>query len=173
MILVCYDGSADARAAVEHAARLFPEEPATVLTVWEPFIEVLARSTMGFGMLPSVPDVSDIDEASRSAAEQTASEGAELAVSLGMSAEGSCCSQASTTARAILATAGDLGADAIVMGSRGRTGLKSLLLGSVSHEVIQQADRTVVVVPSPEVAASRARETDRDAHSDRESHSLS
>ena len=44
------------------------------------------------------------------------------------------------------------------MGSRGLTGVKSLLLGSVSHEVIQHADRTVVVVPSPDVAASRARE---------------
>ena len=44
------------------------------------------------------------------------------------------------------------------MGSRGLTGLKSVLLGSVSHELIQHADRTVAVVPSPGVAASRARD---------------
>jgi nucleotide-binding universal stress UspA family protein len=44
------------------------------------------------------------------------------------------------------------------MGSRGLTGVKSLLLGSVSHAVIQHADRTVIVVPSSEVAAARARE---------------
>ena len=44
-----------------------------------------------------------------------------------------------------------------LMGSRGLTGVKSLLLGSVSHEVIQHADRAVVVVPSPDVAESRAR----------------
>jgi len=43
------------------------------------------------------------------------------------------------------------------MGSRGLTGLKSLLLGSVSHAVIQRADRAVIVVPSTEVAASRSR----------------
>jgi nucleotide-binding universal stress UspA family protein len=42
------------------------------------------------------------------------------------------------------------------MGCRGLTALKSLLLGSVSHAVIQHADRTVIVVPSPAVAASRA-----------------
>ena len=49
------------------------------------------------------------------------------------------------------------GASAIVMGSRGLTGLKSLLLGSVSHAVLQRADRTAIVVPSPAVADSRKR----------------
>jgi nucleotide-binding universal stress UspA family protein len=38
------------------------------------------------------------------------------------------------------------------------TGVKSLLLGSVSHAVIQHAGRMLIVVPSPEVAAARARE---------------
>jgi nucleotide-binding universal stress UspA family protein len=42
-----------------------------------------------------------------------------------------------------------VGAGAIVIGSRGLTGVKSLLLGSVSHEVIRHADGTVVVVPWP------------------------
>lgn len=158
MIVICYDGSADARAAVEQAARLFSDEPATVLTVWQPFVEVIARSTVGFGLVSGVADVDKIDEASRKAAEQTASEGAELATELGMDAQARSCSQLTTTARVILAEADALGADAIVMGSRGLTGVKSLLLGSVSHEVIQHADRTVVVVPSPEVASSRSRE---------------
>jgi nucleotide-binding universal stress UspA family protein len=49
------------------------------------------------------------------------------------------------------------------MGSRGLTGVKSLLLGSVSHEVVQHAGRTVVVVPSSEVAKSRAHEGRREA----------
>jgi len=158
MILICYDGSPDARAAVEQAAELFRREPAAILTVWQPFVEVVARSAVGFGMVPSVPDSDQIDEASRKAADQTAAEGVELATNLGMKAHAEVCSQATTTARAILGQANRLGASAIVMGSRGLTGVKSLLLGSVSHEVIQHADRTVVVVPSPEVAASRARE---------------
>jgi hypothetical protein len=37
------------------------------------------------------------------------------------------------------------------------TALKSILLGSVSHAVIQNADRTVIVVPSADVAAARER----------------
>jgi nucleotide-binding universal stress UspA family protein len=161
MILVCYDGSADARAAVERAARLFPDEPATVLTVWEPFVEVVARTTVGPGLVATVPDADEIDQASSKEAERTAAEGAELASNLGMTALSRSCAQGTTTARAILAEADRLGAEAIVMGSRGLTGVKSLLLGSVSHEVIQHADRTVVVVPSPDVATSRAREVRR------------
>lgn len=43
----------------------------------------------------------------------------------------------------------------IVIGTRGLTGVKSLLLGSVSHAVVQHADRAVLVVPSPEIAEAR------------------
>ena len=158
MILLCYDGSPDARAAVESAAELFPGGSVKVLTVWQPFVEVVARTTVGFGMVPSIPDSEEIDDASSKTAEKTAAEGVELARKLGLEAEPLTFAQTSTTARAILGEADELDASAIVMGSRGLTGVKSLLLGSVSHEVIQHADRTVVVVPSPDVAASRARE---------------
>ena len=158
MIVICYDGSKDARAAIEKAAELFASQPVTVLTVWQPFMEVAARASLGFGMVPSIPDADEIDEASRQAAAQAADDGVKLARELGLKAEPRVASQLTTTARAILKEADDVGASAIVMGSRGLTGVKSMLLGSVSHEVIQRADRTVAVVPSPEVAASRARE---------------
>jgi nucleotide-binding universal stress UspA family protein len=154
-ILICYDGSADSRAAVEQAAKLFASEPATVLTVWEPYVELVVRTSMGF--VPSIPDADEVDEASRKAAETRAAEGVSLASHFGLAATPKSASHSTTTALAILAEADAMDATAIVMGSRGLTGVKSLLLGSVSHELIQHADRTVVVVPSPEVAASRAR----------------
>jgi nucleotide-binding universal stress UspA family protein len=157
MILLAYDGSADARAAIENAAELFADQPVTVLTVWEPFVEVVARTTVGFGMVPSIPDSDELDAASSKHAEQIAAEGVELAQKLGLDAKPLARAQETTTAGAILAEADRLDASAIVMGSRGLTGLKSVLLGSVSHELIQHADRTVAVVPSPGVAASRAR----------------
>jgi nucleotide-binding universal stress UspA family protein len=158
MILICFDGSDDAQAAVEHAARLFKGESATILTVWQLFTGFAAQSALGFGMSPAIPDVDQIDEASRKAAEETVAQGVELAQGLGLNAEPRVATQHSSTGRAILTEAADVQADAIVMGSRGLGGVKSLLLGSVSHEVIQHADRAVVVVPSATVAASRARE---------------
>jgi nucleotide-binding universal stress UspA family protein len=157
MILLAYDGSADARAAIEEAAKLFADQPVTVLTVWEPFVEVVARTTVGFGLVPAIPDADQMDTASGQRAEQTAAEGVELAQKLGLDAKPLTRAQESTTARAILAEADRLDASAIVMGSRGLTGVKSLLLGSVSHELIQHANRTVAVVPSPAVAESRSR----------------
>jgi nucleotide-binding universal stress UspA family protein len=157
MILICFDGSTDSRAAVEHAAQLFGDAPVRVLTVWKPFVGLIARTALGFGPVPSGADPVGIDEASREAANEIALEGAALATRLGMSAVAGSASRATTTARAILLQAEALDATAIVMGSRGLTGVKSLLFGGVSREVIQHANCAVVVVPSPEMAASRAR----------------
>ena len=155
MILICYDGSDDASAAVERAAHLFPSQPATILTVWEPFAQ-LATRTISFGLVPSVPDSDEVDDASQRAAEKTVAEGAKLASERGLRVESAIQAQETTVARALLAEGDRLDAEAIVMGSRGLSGVKSLLLGSVSHELIQHADRTVVVVPSPAMAAARA-----------------
>jgi len=158
MLLICYDGSIDSKAAIEHAATVLRPGPAVVLTVWQPFRQVIARTAIGYGLAPEVADIDEIDRFSKQTAEQRALEGAELARSAGLDAQARTVSQQTTTGHAILRQAHELDASAIVMGSRGLTGLKSLLIGSVSHEVIQSADRTVVIVPSPKVADSRSRE---------------
>lgn len=49
-------------------------------------------------------------------------------------------------AREIVSDAAGLGADVIVMGSRGRGDLAGLVLGSTAHKVIHLADRPVLVV---------------------------
>ena len=158
MILISYDGSTDAKAAIERAGELLGGQTATVLTVWEPFVEVLAHVPWAFGMPTANIDIGEIDKAARESAEQVSTEGAELARKAGLNAKPRCCSQVTTTANAILSQADKLGASAIVMGSRGLHGVKSLLLGSVSHAVIQHADHTVIVVPSPAVATARGQE---------------
>jgi nucleotide-binding universal stress UspA family protein len=154
MILLCYDGSTDARTAIVHAGKLLGGQPATVLTVWEPFMEVLTRFSSG-GMTAGMVNAEEIDAANRDGAQSQAEEGAKLARDAGLDAHPRTCSRVTTIADAILKTASELNAGAIVVGSRGLTGVKSLLLGSVSHGLIQHADRTVIVVPSAEVIAAR------------------
>jgi nucleotide-binding universal stress UspA family protein len=50
------------------------------------------------------------------------------------------------TAQVVVAAAEQFGADVIVMGSRGRSDLTGLLLGSVTHKVLQLSDVPVLVV---------------------------
>src|ERR1700694_3632180 len=52
---------------------------------------------------------------------------------------------AGDVAKAIVDTAADKGADLIVMGSRGVSDVQGLLLGSVTHKVMQLADVPVLV----------------------------
>jgi nucleotide-binding universal stress UspA family protein len=159
MILLCYDGSEDARAAIVHAGKLLAGHPVTVLTAWEPFIEMLTRTSYGFGMTAAMVNIEEIDAANRDGAQSRAEEGVKLARNVGLDAQPRAAARVTTVAATILETARELDASAIVVGSRGLTGVKSLLLGSVSHGVLQHADRPVIVVPSAEVATARA---DRD-----------
>lgn len=140
MILICYDGSEDAKAAIEQAGELLNCQPAAVVTVRQP--------SAPFAEPPPA----------RQAAEELAMEGAELARQAGFNAEPRTCTQVATTAEAILSEAEEIGATVVVLGSRGLSGLKSVLPGSVSHAVIQHADRPVIVVPSPGVAGARGRD---------------
>jgi nucleotide-binding universal stress UspA family protein len=156
MILIAYDGSVDARAAIEDAGKLLPGQAATVVTVWEPFAEVLAHSGAGIGLAPGSVDFAEVDETSEKAAAERAAEGAELATAAGLKAESRTHQQVGSVAEAILDEAEKLDASVIVVGTRGLTGLKSLLLGSVSHHITQHADRPVIVVPSPDTAQGRA-----------------
>ena len=154
MILICYDGSDDAKAAIQLGGQLLSGRKATVLTVWHPFRSVAAGTPGGFGM-SVLPDVERFDRTSAETASRCAQEGALLAREAGFDAEPTARPIVSTISEEILSTADALDAVAILMGSRGLTGLKSLLPGSVSHRVIQHADRAVIVVPSPEVARRR------------------
>jgi nucleotide-binding universal stress UspA family protein len=154
MILLSYDGSANAQAAIDDVARLMPGAEATVLTVWEPFMVTLARSgAMGLG--GGYGDVEAIDEASQAAALTTAQAGVERATAAGLLATArSACTQ-DGIANTILGAAAEIDADVIAMGTRGLSGVKSFLLGSVSQFVVHHADRAVLVVPDPALAARR------------------
>jgi nucleotide-binding universal stress UspA family protein len=153
VIVIAYDGSEDAKAAIQKAGQLFKGETATVVSVWQRFIDTMARVGGGIGV---IVDYDEIDGDSAKRSEARAAEGAELANSVGLQATGKSAVVQTTLSDAIIQAADEVNADVLVMGTRGLTGVKSALLGSVSHHVLQHADRPVLVVPSPEVAAARA-----------------
>ena len=153
MIVIAYDGSEDAKAAVQKAGQLFKGETATVVSVWQRFVDTMARVGGGIGV---IVDYDEIDGDSAKRSEERAAEGAELANSVGLQATGKSAVVETTLSDAIIQVADEANADVLVLGTRGLTGVKSALLGSVSHHVLQHADRPVLVVPSPEVAAARA-----------------
>ena len=158
MILICYGGSADSKSAIKRGGKLLSGQPATVLTVWQPFAAVVTRAYAGWGTIASMQDPVAIDKAILEQAEELAQEGARLAREAGLDAEARTRAEETTTAEAVLSEADAIGATAILIGSRGLSALKSVFLGSVSRGVLQNADRTVIVVPSPEVADARERE---------------
>jgi len=160
MILIAYDGSPDAKAAIQHAGKLMPGFPATVLTIWEPFTTMLARTPETLRPLARVRESDEIDRQETTAAEESAEEGVQLARAAGLDATPLTTSLNGSTADTIIEQADRLDVDAIVVGSRGLTGM-ALLLGSVSLAVVQRADRTVVIVPSADVAKQRQRDLDR------------
>jgi nucleotide-binding universal stress UspA family protein len=160
MILISYDGSSDAQAAIERAAQLMPGSYATVLTVWLPYVSVLPGNSspgMGMGMAGSYayPETRQIDEATRHAASGTAEEGAQRASAAGLIATSLLESRNGDVAATILQVATEIDADVIAMGTRGRSGVRAYLLGSVSRFVVEHADRVVLVIPSPSLVARR------------------
>ncbi len=156
MILIGYDGSGDSQAAVKRAGELMPGQTATVLTVWESFTDIMNRAGAAMLYWPDQQSLDEINAASEHGARTRAEQGTELAKRAGLRAQARVGMRGETVAETILVAADDVHADVIVLGTRGLGGLKSLLLGSVSHAVLQHADRPVMVVPSAEVAARRA-----------------
>jgi nucleotide-binding universal stress UspA family protein len=153
LILIAYDGSKDAQAAIERGGQLLPGQEATVLTIWEELVDVLARTGSAFAL--GDVDYESVDRQSEEQARARAQEGAQLAEKAGLKASIEVRPRGDSVAAAILGAADELKADAILMGTRGLTRFKSVFLGSVSNAVLQHADRAVIVVPSSEVAAER------------------
>src|ERR1700677_2759878 len=124
-ILIAYDGSDAARAAVNEAAALFAARPAIVVTVWEPGLAdyMLMPNTMGTGtmMMPYDPaTVQAIDKASEDHARDIAEDGAQLARAGGLQAEALAVRDAVDIAGAILDAASEHGGAATGRGARGR-----------------------------------------------------
>lgn len=140
-LLIAYDGSDPATEAIAVAARLFGRGTrATVLH---------ARALMA--AMP-IPEGEAREEA---CAHGLAHDGARQARALGLAAQARAEMSTSSVWRTIVDAAERDGADVIVMGTRGQSGVRSLLLGGTSHHVAQHARAPVLIVPDSEIADAR------------------
>jgi nucleotide-binding universal stress UspA family protein len=149
-VLIAYDGSEVSRAAVRHAAELFPGRPAVLATVWEPGLAAVSvglPDTMGVATLPPDPaTIEAIDRRQREHASTVAADGAEFARSLGLVAEPQAVPDKVDVADTLVDIARERGAAVVVVGSHGISGLRTRLLGSVSRKLIEHCDRPVLVI---------------------------
>src|ERR687894_2928008 len=147
-VVIGYDGSNLSQAAVRQVAELFSGRPTVLATVWEPqwAFGTAPSDPLGTGIPPDPEMIESGDRAQLEHASRIAEEGAELARSLGLEAEPHVVPDEVNVADTLLAVARERDAAAVVVGSHGKSDLRSLLLGSVSHKVVAHCDRPVVVV---------------------------
>ena len=140
-ILICYDGSSGAVRAIASAATLLGPRHAVVLDIAPPITAAESLATIS----PVVPGDA-FEELNSADAGRVAGRGAEIARSSGFEAEARA-AVAAPTWEGIVDVANELDAAVIVIGSRGLSGLKESLEGSLSHQVEEHAGRPVVIVP--------------------------
>ncbi|MGY1742880.1 MULTISPECIES: universal stress protein [unclassified Blastococcus] len=148
-VLVGYDGSPSAVAAIEAAARLVPSATATVVHLWEPpFTSPALRQRLA-GRAAGLEQLGELlEQEGRAEAERLAGNGVALARAAGWDAEPLVLRAFGGDGYQFARTAEEKGMDLVVVGSRGLAGLKAAL-GSVSELVVHVSPVPVLVVPHP------------------------
>jgi nucleotide-binding universal stress UspA family protein len=146
-LLFCYDGSETAKGAITIAGRLLDPQPALVLHFWEswvaeaPALAALSRAVEGMA--------SELDEMADEQSSRITEDGVELAERSGFKATGLSERAAGPGWIAVRDAANQHACAAIVVGSRGLTGV-SRALGSVSNGVVHNSRHPILVVPPEE-----------------------
>jgi nucleotide-binding universal stress UspA family protein len=151
-LLLCYDGSADAVHAIEQAGAMFTGSRAVVLTVWERFASFDAGAWLDEIGASAVED-HYLDRRQAEQAARVAADGVRVAEQAGLEAAPVSVEATGPVWRAILDVAARHDAATIVMGSRGLTGLRSMLHGSVSSAVADHAKRPTLIIRRSTAAA--------------------
>lgn len=146
-ILLSTDGSDVARKGVEHGIALAKalNAKATIVTVTEP-LPIDYGGGFDSGWVPSQEDIDSFDAACKQRADRVLDQARAMADRSGLSVELLHVPNAHP-ATAIVDTAKSRGCDLIVMASHGRRGLRKLLLGSQTSEVLVNGSVPVLVVP--------------------------
>jgi len=145
-ILISTDGSEVAQKGVDHGLSLARSVGAkvTIVTVTEPF-PIYAGAASGAGWVSAPLDTVEYEARQHEAAAKTLADAKAAADRLGVDAETVLVPQAHP-AEAIIETANGRHCSLIVMASHGRRGIRRLLLGSQTSEVLANSSVPVLVV---------------------------
>jgi nucleotide-binding universal stress UspA family protein len=144
-ILIAYDGSACADLAIDKVAEEFAARKVIVLVVSEGLERVPFFGTAGVPVEPETMEL--LADAAQKGAEAIAEKGAERARGLGLEAS-TAVADGGPIWSAIVEAADQYDAAVIALGSRGLSGVKHALLGSVSGAVAHHSHRSVFIVHS-------------------------
>jgi nucleotide-binding universal stress UspA family protein len=149
-VIVAYDGSPSSERALRDAAPLLAPRKVLVVVVWEPG---LAFDLWVPPMPPAPIDVRTalaIDEAVYERAQRLAEQGAETARKLDLDTEGLAVADKISVACTLIRLAEERHAPAIVVGPHGHSGVREIVLGSTSRDLIRHAPCPVIVRRGPD-----------------------
>jgi nucleotide-binding universal stress UspA family protein len=146
-VILAYDGSAHARRAIETAAEVLGEREAIVQTVWTSYRVMVSAADIGIPAAMATTGAQQLDHDLAARARETAEEGAAVAAKAGMRARAEAVLEHDRIYRTLLDSARDRDAAAVVVGSRGQSGVTAALIGSVAGGLVHHAHVPLLVVP--------------------------
>jgi nucleotide-binding universal stress UspA family protein len=143
-LLLCYDGSEGAAYAIRRACALLTGRRALVLTVWQPTAAL--GSSAWAGATDSMVGFFALDRAAAEHGGRLADEGVRIAREAGLQADALAVEAAAPVWKTIVEIADQHDAQTIVLGSRGLTGVRSVLVQGVSSAAVRYAGRPTLVI---------------------------
>jgi nucleotide-binding universal stress UspA family protein len=153
-LLLCYDGSDGSAAAMAAAGRLIGPRRALVCHVWTGLSHTIFRANPEELPAALSDAARELDELDERAAEEVSREGVRLAEQAGFEAWALPLRVRHKTWRTLTAAAEEHEAALVVMGAHGMSGLRRMLMGSVSTAVVYHSKKPVLVVPSANDASA-------------------
>jgi nucleotide-binding universal stress UspA family protein len=154
-VVVAYDGSEGATRAIQAVGRLFSGRATVIVHAWDPIgYRSLATQALAAGAIDDLHEtVADLHHALADKAAATTEEGVAAARAAGLDAVGDSVESEDGAWRAVAGAARGHGASVIALGTRGLGAARSVLLGSVSSGLVQNAELPVLVVPGDAAGA--------------------
>ena len=150
-VVAAYDGSEEARRAIQAVGGLLTGRAAVVVHAWEPVFHrgLAAHALAAGGPVDNLGEtMAGLRLALADSAAATTEDGLAAARAAGLDAVGETVEADGSAWRAVAGAARAHGASVIVVGSRGLGAARSALLGSVSSGLVQNAGLPVLVVPA-------------------------